>query len=176
MVQNPNTNQFKKIISVDLNVEPSPINTLTSVSEFKTDPNWFFDSMLDPLISVEFDFGTKIEDNVRKIQSRRYIIDFARSSTGELTTLGQSALESFNQLYNGSTNIEITAFENWHRTTPGVVEPNNPRFDEQIFDLMPNNLLYDGIFNVISAEEDRINRKLYYVLNTLNYRVINIHR
>lgn len=172
MVQSPGTNQFKKIISVDLNVEPAPINAVSPVVSFKTDPNWFFDSMLDPLLSVEFDFGGQIEDNVRKIQSRRYIVEFARDSEGQLTTLGQSALESFNQIYNGSANIEISSFENWHRTTPGVVEPNNPKFDEQVFDILPNSLLYDGMFNVISAEEDRINRKLYYVLNTLNYRVI----
>ena len=73
LVQNPTTNQFKKIISVDLNVEPSPVNSLSPVVNFKTDPNWFFDSMLDPLLSVEFDLGNQIEDNVRKIQSRRYI-------------------------------------------------------------------------------------------------------
>jgi hypothetical protein len=172
LVQNPTTNQFKKIISVDLNVEPSPVNSLSPVVNFKTDPNWFFDSMLDPLLSVEFDLGNQIEDNVRKIQSRRYIIDFAKDSAGELTTLGQSALESFNLTFNGATNIEINAFESWHKTTPGVVEPNNPRFDEQVFDLLPNSLLYDGIFTIINTEEDRINRKLYYVLNTLNYRVI----
>lgn len=165
-------NQFKKIISVDLNVEPLPINNLQPVANFKTDPNWFFDSMLNPILSVEFDFTSQIENNVRKIQSRRYIVEFARDSKGELTTLGQSALESFNLSFNGATNIEINAFENWHRTTPGVVEPLNPKFDEQVFDLLPNSLLYDGIFNVISAEEDRINRKLYYVLNTLDYRVI----
>lgn len=166
-------NQFKKIISVDLNVEPLPINNLQAVTNFKTDPNWFFDSMLNPLLSVEFDFSNQIENNVRKIQSRRYIVEFAGDSEGELTTLGQSALESFNLSFNGSTNIEINAFENWHRTTPGVVEPLNPKFDEQVFDLLPNSLLYDGIFNVISAEEDTINRKLYYVLNTLDYRVID---
>lgn len=165
-------NQFKKIISVDLNVEPLPINNLQPVANFKTDPNWFFDSMLNPILSVEFDFTSQIENNVRKIQSRRYIVEFARDSGGELTTLGQSALESFNLSFNGATNIEINAFENWHRTTPGVVEPLNPKFDEQVFDLLPNSLLYDGIFNVISAEEDTINRKLYYVLNTLDYRVI----
>jgi Leucine-rich repeat (LRR) protein len=100
---------------------------------------------------------------------RRYIVDFARDSSGNLTTLGQSALNSFNNLFRGNPNIVISEFENWHRTTPGLVEPLNPRIDEQVFDLDPNELLYDGQFTVLRIQEDRLNRKIFYVLDNLNY-------
>jgi len=85
-------NNFKKIITLDLNREPNPIQSLGSVTQFKATNNWFFDSMLNPMINVEFDLSGQIEDNVRKVLMRRYIVDFARDVSGNLTTLGQSAL------------------------------------------------------------------------------------
>jgi len=171
LIQTSSKNLFKKVITVDLNREPNAISTLETISDFKSSKNWFFDELLNPLLSVEFDLGSKIENNVRKCLVRRYITEFNRDSNGNLTTLGQSALNSFNQLYRAKSNIDIQEFENWYRTTPGIVDPNNPQYDEQMFDLEPNSLLYDGIFNVIRIEEDTLNRKLFYHLNTLDYLV-----
>ncbi len=169
LIATDSSNKFKKIITVDLNREPIELSSIGFVSEFKTTPNWFFDSMLDPLLSVEFDLSFQVEDNVRKCQSRRYIVEFARDIDGNLTNLGQTALNSFNTNFIGNSNINISEFENWHRNTPGVVEPNNPKFDEQVFDFEPNTLRYDGVFNVLRVQEDRLNRKLWYVINTLDY-------
>lgn len=171
LIQTSNQNRFKKIITVDLNREPVAVSSLGDVSVFKSSPNWFFDSLLDPLLSVEYDLSGKIEDNVRKCQVRRYIIDFAKDVDGNLTTLGQSALNSFNELFRGNSNILLSEFQSWHETTPGVIEPLNPKYDEQVFDLEPNNLLYDGQFSVLRIQEDRLNRKLWYVLDTLEYVV-----
>jgi hypothetical protein len=172
-IQTSSQNKFRKVITVDLNREPLSLGTINIVTKFKTSPNWFFDSLLDPLISVEFDLSNKIENNVRKCLSRRYIMDFAKDSKGNLTNLGQSAQNSFDNLFKGNSQIDINAFENWHKTTPGIVEPLNPRFDEQIFDLEPNSLLYDGEFNVDEVYEDKPNRRQWYYLNTLDYLVVD---
>ena len=169
LIATDSSNKFKKIITVDLNREPNELGSLGSVSNFRTSTNWFFDSLLDPLLTVEFDLSTQIEDNVRKCLVRRYIVEFAKDVNGNLTNLGQSALNSFNDLFNGNSNIVITEFERWHSSTPGLVEPLNPKFDEQVFDLEPNSLRFDGLFSVLRIQEDRINRKLWYVLNTLDY-------
>ena len=171
LIQTSNQNKFKKIITVDLNREPVAVNSLGDVSSFKSSTNWFFDSLLDPILSVELDLSGQIEDNVRKCQVRRYIVDFAKDVDGNLTNLGQSALNSFNELFKGNPNIILSEFESWHNTTPGIVEPANPRYDEQVFDLEPNNLLYDGQFSVLRIQEDRLNKKLWYVLDTLEYVV-----
>jgi hypothetical protein len=173
---NGGQNRFKKIITVDLNREPLSLANLNLVSTFKTSPNWFFDSLLDPLIAIEFDLTNKVEDNVRKCLSRRYIVDFAKDSNGNLTTLGESARNSFDAEFKNNAGIDVNDFEDWHRTTPGIIEPLNPRFDEQIFDLEPNNLLYDGEFTVLTIQEDKINRKLWYELNTLDYLVIDTNQ
>ena len=171
LIQTTSQNQFKKIITVDLNREPNPISELETITQFKAEKNWIFDGLLNPILKVEFDLSDKIENNVRKCLIRRYIVDFARDAAGDLTTLGQSALNSFNQLYREKTDIDIQEFINWYETTPGIVEPLNPNYDEQMFDLQPNTLLYDGVFNVIKVEEDSLNNKLWYHLNTLDYLV-----
>jgi hypothetical protein len=173
MIQTSNQNKFKKIITVDLNREPLPVGSLGTFDSFKTTPNWFFDSLMDPMVSVELDLSGKIEDNVRKCQVRRFIVEFAKNVDGTLTPLGQSALNSFNDRFRNNPNIVYAEFEEWHTTTNGLVEPLNPRFDEQVFDLEPNNLLYDGEFSVLRIQEDRINRKLWYVLDTLSYIVVD---
>ena len=161
-------NNFKKLITVDLNREPAPIASLGTVNSFKATNNWFFDSMLNPMLSVEMDLSGQVEDNVRKVQIRRYIVDFAKDANGTITNTGQAALNAFNQLFRSNSSIVITDFENWHRTTPGVVAPLNPKMDEQVFDLEPNELLYEGNFSVLRIQEDRLNRKLWYVLDKLN--------
>lgn len=171
MIQTSNANKFRKIITVDLNREPSSISDLGVITEFKSDRNWFFDGLLNPQLMIELDLADKIENNVRKILTRRYIVEFAKNSDGTLTNLGQSALNSFNTLYRGKSTVDIAEFENWHRSTPGLLNPLNPNYDEQTFDLLPNVLLYDGLFNVLKIEEDALNRKLWYHVNTLDYVV-----
>jgi len=171
LIQTSTTNKFKKIITVDLNREPSPVSDLGLITEFKSEKNWFFDGLLNPQLFIELDLSNKIENNVRKILSRRYIIEFAKDNSGQLTSLGQSALNSFDSLYKGKNNIDLSEFEIWHRTTPGLINPQNVNYDEQVFDLLPNVLLYDGVFSVVDIEEDVLNRKLFYKLDTLNYLV-----
>jgi hypothetical protein len=163
------TNKFRKVALIDLNREPSDISALNLVSEFKSSKNWFFDSLLNPMLFVEFDLSNKIDNSVRKCLVRRYIIDFEQNINGTFTQTGQSALISFNSLFRGKNNILINELENWYRTTPGVSNPNDINYDEQIFDVSPNELQFDGLFSVIKTETDSINRKLWYHLNTLEY-------
>jgi hypothetical protein len=171
LIQTSTTNKFKKIITVDLNREPSPVSDLGLITEFKSDKNWFFDGLLNPQLFIELDLSDKIENNVRKILSRRYIVEFAKDNSGQLTSLGQSALNAFNSLYRGKNNIDLAEFEKWHRTTPGLINPLNVNYDEQMFDLLPNVLLYDGVFSVLDIEEDTLNRKLWYRIDRIDYLV-----
>lgn len=170
LIQQSN-NRFKKVITVDLNVEPATINRLNTIDSFVATNNWFFDSLLNPMLSVEIDLTDKVENNVRKALVRRYIVGFEKDSEGSLTNLGQSALNSFNNNFRGEINISLEDFEFWHGSTPGVISPLNPNYDEQMFDLDPNEVLYDGIFSVLKIEEDTLNRRLWYHLDTLDYIV-----
>lgn len=168
LIQTAN-NKFKKIITVDLNTEPNTIDTLSVLTNFKADKNWFFDGLLNPILSIELDLEGKVEDDVREVLVRRYIVEFSKDESGNLTPLGQSALNSFNEQFRNKTNISLDDFEYWHKTTPGVVSGLNPNYDQQFFDLEPNELLYDGLFSVLKIEENTVNRKLWYHFDTLEY-------
>ena len=79
----------KKIQAVDLNREPYPINSVNTVKEFYSDDNWFFESLMNPMLSIFVDLSTQIEDNVRQIESQRYIVRFETdNNTGDLTNSG----------------------------------------------------------------------------------------
>lgn len=173
LIQTSNQNKYKKIITVDLNRDPAPISSIGFISEFKSSPNWFFDSLMDPMVSVELDLSDKIENNVSKCLVKRFIVDFSQNGDGTLTNLGKSALNSFNQIFKGNANVMLDEFEKWHNTTPGIFNPANPKYDEQVFDLEPNNLLYDGEFSVLRIQEDRLNKRLWYILDTLDYLVVD---
>lgn len=169
LIQPVKGTKFKKIVTVDLNKEPNDIGSLSLLNRFKAKRNWFFDSMLNPQLFVELNLTNQVEDNVRKILCRRYIPEFAKNSSGNYTTLGQSALNSFNDLFRNKSGFSLNEYTAWHESTPGLVEPLNPNYDEQMFDFEPNMLEFDGTFTVIKVEEDRLNKKLFYHIDTLQY-------
>lgn len=164
-------NTFKKVITVDLNREPKDISQLTAPRTFVTKRNWLFDSMMNPELLINLDLTGKVVDSVRKILSRRYIVEFEINASGSLTTNGTSAQASFDATFKGRSNINQQDFLIWHQTTPGVVLPLNPNYDEQLFDLEPSQLQYYGIFSVLKAAVDS-NNKLFYYLDTLTYTEI----
>ena len=169
LIQPSNGTKFKRVVTIDLNREPNDVSTLPIQTTFKTAKNWFFDGLMNPQIFVELDLSGQIEDNVRKIQCRRYIPKFASNADGSLTPLGQSALNSFNTLFRNINTVSLEDYENWYVKTPGLVSPNDPNYDEQMFDLEPNRLQFDGLFSVLKVEEDTLNRKLFYHLDKLTY-------
>jgi hypothetical protein len=169
LIQTTNGTKFKKVVTVDLNKEPNDIRTLDLVTQFKTGKNWFFDSMLNPQLFIEIDLSNKVENNVRKVLSRRYIVEFERLANGNLTENGQKALDSFNILFRNKNDFSLETFISWHDSTQGVLNQFAPNTDEQMFDLDPNFLELDGTFTVIKTETDTLNKKLFYHLNTLNY-------
>ena len=164
-------NAYKRLILADVNLEPNDITAVNAVSTFRSDKNWFFDSMMNPSLSVEFDLTGKVQQSVRKVQSRRFIVRFSKDADGVLTDAGQVRELEFNTRYKGNNNIDITDFVAW-LTSPaeGLQNRSNPLVDDQVFDLLPHRLKYNGSFNVLGTELDTLNRKLWYKLDTLNYQ------
>ena len=169
IIRTSSANVYKKVVAVDINQEPNDISSLDVLTSFVSSKNWFFEGLMNPELSVEINLSGKIENDVRKVLSRRYIVEFEKDAIGNYTPLGQSALNSFNTLFRNNNSIILNEFENWHMTTPGVINSSNPNYDEQTFDLQPNELQYSGLFSVLSMEEDLLNKKLWYHLNTLTY-------
>ena len=169
LIQSSSANQYQKVVTVDLNVEPNDISKLDLVSNFVSNKNWFFEGLMNPELSVQLNLSGKIDINTSRILSRRYIINFLVDSSGNLTSLGQSALNSFNTLFRNNNSIDISNFENWYNTTPGIDLTYGINYDEQIYDLQPNKLRYNGVFSVLKTDTDTLNSKLWYDLDTLSY-------
>lgn len=162
-------NRFRKVITTSLNLEPATIPSLETVSNFKSKKNFFFDSLLNPQLFVSIDLNNKIDETSKKVIARRYIVRFNTNNDGTLTSSGESARNSFNATFKGKTDITLNDFLTWHGTTVGVVSQLDPLFDEQMYDLEPNEIRYDGVFSVLSVEDDTLNRVQFYNLNTLDY-------
>jgi hypothetical protein len=169
-------NSFKRIITDDLNQEPNAISELQPVSTFKADPNWIFDSFLNPKISVEIDLTGKVHSNTRNIQSRRFIIEFEKTITIDennneilqLTPAGQQRLQEFEENYKNQSNIDIVEFVQWLEQ-PGIVSEENNYIDQDFFRIEPNRLQFKGDFNVTSTEIDSINNRMWYILDSITY-------
>lgn len=170
-------NAYKRIITADLNLEPRKIDNLDPVSTFKTNPNWIFDSFLNPKISVEIDLTNKVDQNVRTVQARRFIVTFEQiisvdtngTQTLTLTNDAQLRKTEFDTKYKGKSNIDIVEFVQWLKQ-PGLVNRvDNTLIDEDIFRIEPNRLQFQGTFTVLGTETDEPNKKLWHILDTLNY-------
>ena len=168
----PARNEFAKIIRTDLNREPNPIPELDTVNSFLAEKNWFFDSLLNPMIRVRLDLSGKIENNVRKILSRRYIIKFELNEDGTPTEQGQTATDNFNETFKNRTNVSIDEIETWLKNTPGIAVNNRGskiNCDEQEFELEANKLQYEGFFTILGVDEDTVNQKQWFLFDTLDY-------
>ena len=163
----------RKIQAVDINREPKQIQTINGVTTFSQNNNWFFEGLMNPLLTVNLDLSGKVDDYVKKILSRRYIVKFDKNADGTLTTAGQSSLTDFTNKFLNKNNFTITEFLNWLTlsTNVGVLNRTNPDFymDEEMFDLNLKEIQYKGYFSVMKIESDRLNNKLWYHLNTLDY-------
>jgi len=163
----------KKVFTVDLSREPAEVSDIGAITNFSQNQNWFFESLMNPLLSVKIDLTDKIDDNTNKILSRRYVVRFQRNADGTLTTAGQSALNDFSERFLGKTNIKINEFLSWYTnpTNTGVINNQNPEksLDEDTFELNFKELNFKGTFSVLKTETDNINNKIWYHLNTLQY-------
>jgi len=164
-------NSFQRIITVDLNLEPDDITQMTLPKTFVSQRNYIFDTLMDPELFLKIDLTGKIDTDTREILYRRYVVNFETDSTGAYTNLGNSALNSFNSVFTGQSNIVLKDFLTWQATTPGVLQPGDAEFSQDTVALNPNQLQYDGLFTVLYSEIDA-NNILWYYVNSINYTEI----
>ena len=171
-------NIFKRVVVADLNIEPKPIPALDAVSVFKADPNHFFDSLLNPKISIQIDLTNKISPDTRYVESKRFIVEFNQiltvdpntgSETIELTPDGALRKAEFESKYKGKSNIDIVEFSTWLDTDGLVNQADDTLLDQEYFKIEPNRLQKKGNFTVLNTDIDVQNKKLWYVLDTLTY-------
>lgn len=168
----PSKNEYQRVYTSSINKEPNLIPELNNISNFIAEKNLFFDSLLNPILKVKIDLTNKIEDNVRRILSKRYIVNFQNDEFNIPTELGQTAIDSFDALFKNRTDITIDELENWLVNTPGIDADNRGNkiiYDEQEFELEWNSLKYEGFYTILGTEIDSLNKKMYFQIDTLDY-------
>lgn len=166
-----NGNSTKKIYLSDLNREPNKIDSIDYVSTFNQSNNWFFESLMNPTLSIKFDLTDKIGNDVDGVLSRRYIVKFERDSNGIYTNRGESSRVDFVNKFVGKKNINYSDFIDWHTnsTNLGVVTNLTPIYDEQYFNFEYQEVSDHGIFSVMKQELDTINNKLWFHIYPYKY-------
>lgn len=161
---------MRRIMVDDLNREPEPISNLNNVSKFVSVNNSFFESLSNPMLAVNVDLTDKIESNVKRVLSRRYIITFQKDENGDYTTDAQTSKADFETKFLSRNNIPINDLIDWYDNIKnyGVSRSDQP-YDEQVFDLDYDQLQYYGTFDVIGIDTDTVNKKMWYVLGSLMY-------
>ena len=161
---------MRRIIVDDLNREPQPINSLNVITKFTSVNNSFFESLSNPLLTVKIDLSDKVDSKVNKILSRRYMIEFQKDASGNYTVDGLSSKSDFEARFLNKNDIFIDDLTTWYNNPKnyGVFYYNEP-YDEQVFDLDYDQLQYYGLFDVIGIDNDTVNKKMWYVLGSLNY-------
>lgn len=162
---------FKRIMTSDLNKEPMPISDINQVTKFTPINNWFFESLMNPMLAVTIDLTDKVGVEVNKILSRRYIIKFQKDDQGILTSNGLISYKGFESNFLGRTDVNITDFLAWYNNPSniGIVIDTVEPYDEQVYDLKLKTLNYYGVFSVIKVEIDDINNKMWYHVNDIKY-------
>jgi len=168
-------NSTKKIYLSDLSREPNKISSLNVINKFSSTNNWFFESLMTPSISINFDLTNKIGSDVDGVISRRYIVEFEKDSTNNYTTKGTQARNEFFDLFVNKTDININDFLDWmtNPTNTGVAMNTTPKYDEQYFEFSYQEVQDHGIFSVMKQELDSINNKLWYHIYPFKYTNID---
>ncbi len=169
----------KKVFTIDLPEEPSNIGTIDTIDNFSRGQNWFFETLMNPKLSVKIDLKDKIDERTTKVVSRRYIVRFERNADGTLTPAGETARADFVDKYLNKSGIKIEEFHNWLQKETiqnGVINNTSlenfklTSVDEETFDLNYKKTNYKGLFSVLKTETDSTNNKFWYHLNTLQYQ------
>lgn len=161
---------MRRVYVDDLNREPEPIDDLNLITRFVPINNSFFESLSNPMLTVQLDLTDKIDRKVTKVLSRRYIIQFQKDEYGNITSDGIASRTDFVSNFLNRSDIFIDDLTSWYDNPKnyGVFKSYQP-YDEQLFDMDYDQLQYHGIFDVVGIDNDTINKKMWYVLGSITY-------
>lgn len=155
---------YKTIFTASVAKDPTPIGNLVPPTSFKTRSNWFFESFLNPLLYVNFDISSFVDQETERVRVLRLILN--------LDT--QEKINYFNNNIKGKNDIvyETLLEELQKRNISWTV-------DDDIISMEPAIARFSGSFDVINVIEDEVPTTIngqtitiknrYYRLSKINY-------
>ncbi len=155
---------FRKLLLSNLKIEGNTIGTMSTPTEFNTKTNWFFESFLNPLLYVSFNFTGQVPPDTERCKLQRFILN--------LNTQAQK--DAWANELNGQSSLDYTAF------FQTLLKYNITYFlDEDVIDMPPRDLRFYGDMNVLRVFDEVVEevidgatftKRLFKIqLNTLNY-------
>ena len=155
---------FRKLVLSNLQLEGSTIKTMNTPDQFQSKNNWFFESFLNPLLYVSFNFTNQIPADTERCKVQRFILNLDTSSKRN----------TWNNQLNKASNLDYVRFFQ-------LLLNNGITYflDEDVVDMPPRDIRFFGSFTVqrvfdelVDAEVDGVTtqkRRFRFELNTLNY-------
>ena len=129
---------FRRLVLSKLPTEAQDLTELNSVNQFGFKSNWFFESLINPLLYVTFDVTGQVPIDTERSIIKRYILDLN----------SQSKVNFFNNTYIGRSDVDYEQF------LQDVVERNiSYVLDEAVTDLPPREKRFSGNFSVTRISE-----------------------
>ena len=152
---------FSRIYQAKTIIDPIPVGPVAVPSKFITENNWFFESLMTPALKVSIDITQYVPQQESKISVKRLI----------LNTDNETKKNYFDTTLRGRNDIDYT------KLLVDLQSSSIQYFiDEAVMELPLSVVRYTGDFVVVNFEDREItntdgtiNKKRYYLLNTLNY-------
>ena len=134
---------------------PTKIKNINKATTFNVNSNWFFEDLMFPKLTVNFNLKGMVDDDSDRIKMCRIIIDYTEQYRGEVLDLYNNYINDKNLSYYGL--LDLIAGR-----------PNISYYeDEQIIDFPLVEDDYIGKFNIVNKEI--LNGNVYYYLDTIYY-------
>lgn len=153
---------YRRVMLQNFPSEAKNIDALSTVSGFNVKSNWFFESLINPLMYVSFNLKNKVDETTDKVMVKRFILKINDNDT---------KVDWFEQNLLNSDNIDYMSF------LTSIVRNDIPYvLDEDIVNLPPVEKRYDGqfyitdIINETYMDESKRNKvRKIYTLNKVTY-------
>ena len=149
-----NDGTYREVTTTPVAKAPAKITNVAAPTKFQTKSNWFFESMLFPLIYVQFNLKGKIDDRSDRIVVKRVIFD----------NYDDTETEWF------KNNIIGTTWTYYDLTTFLAQNDKNYWEDDEVKNLPLMTRKYKGDFLIIN--KGVVSGKEWYYLNTINYGLV----
>lgn len=129
---------FRKLVLKQLATEADDLQNIGSVNTFNTRSNWFFESLMTPLLYVSFNISGQAPINTENVIVKRYIL--------QLDTAAK--LNYYFTNFDGKSEIDYRVFLQ-SLLNQGI----SYILDEDTIDLPPRTLRYTGAFSVLRIND-----------------------
>lgn len=149
-----NDGTYRQVSTIPVAKAPTKITSVAAPTKFQTKSNWFFESMLFPILYVQFNLKGKIDDRSDRVVVKRVIFD----------NYDDTETQWF------KTNVIGTTWTYYDLTT--FLNENNKNYweDQETKDLPLKTRKYRGNFKIIN--KGVISGEEWYYLDTINYGLV----